>query len=377
MGLRVARAQAPHWGPVAKTPTPAENPTPPEEQILETLHLSEVEPVDTSFLWYPYIPAGKLTVLEGDPGMGKSWITCAISCAVSAGVCLPGQRDPLPPQKVLLASAEDGIADVIVPRLRSLGAQMDNIFAIRDRFLLDHNGVRLLRNSMRAFAATIVFIDPIVAYLGAKMDMHRANEVREVTSALAEAAEETGCSVVMVRHLRKGTGGKDIYKGIGSIDFTASARSALLVKDWDGQRLLTHIKANNAPLGKPILYQFSNEDPQIWVEGGRYHAKASAGSFEWGKQLDLDPTGDGAGPAKPKPQVVPTAHYREQARTFLRTVLRVGPLPATEVMNLAKEEHIALHTLTRAKDGLVRSRKDGAGAWMWELIAPEEASANV
>ena len=131
-----------------------------------------------------------------------------------------------------------------------MGGNLENIFVSDEFFTLDKQGVLDMEELMRISAATIVFLDPIVAYLGQKMDMYRANEVREVMAGLSHIAKTTGSAIVAVRHLRKAQGGKAIYSGMGSIDFTAAARSVIQVDETkSGTRYLYHAKHNLTPKG--------------------------------------------------------------------------------------------------------------------------------
>ena len=136
------RPKAPKW----PKPTPAITLTPSTKKTIvfkprALVCLADVEPEPVKWLWYPYVPAAKLSCITRDPGVGKSWIICAIAAAVSRGEKLPGQKIALPPQKVLLLSAEDGLADTLYPRLAAMGADMNNIFVPDEYFVLDGQGI--------------------------------------------------------------------------------------------------------------------------------------------------------------------------------------------------------------------------------------------
>jgi len=351
--------------PVARRPESLAAERSQEEAFLHSVNLADVEIKEQRWLWYPYIPAGKLTSLEGDPGTGKSWITCAITKAITTGDALPGMSQGLPPQKVLIASAEDGISDTLTPRLASLGANLKLVSAVDEHFTLDQKGIGLLRNTMRRFAATIVFIDPIVAYLGAKVDMHRANEVREVTDALSRSAEESNCAVVFVRHLRKGQGGKDLYRGIGSIDFTASCRSVLATEEWpDGSRALRQIKSNYGPKGDVIYYEFSDEPPEVWRgSDNAFHSapKTKGGTFRWGKMIPE---------ATPKPRPKPGLKPKSAARAaeFLKRELANGPMFSKDLYKLAAAEGLTPDQLKYSKGNLSIVVEKVSDKWRWTML---------
>jgi len=313
--------------------------------------LQEVETEEVKWLWYPYIPAGKLSLLEGDPGQGKSWITCALAADISAGRKLPGQREALPPQKVLMLSAEDGLGDTIRPRIEAMQGNLGNIIVSDDFFILDAEGIRDLEDLMRKVSATIVFMDPIVAYMGAKVDMHRANEVRGLMTALAEAGKNTGSAIVAVRHLRKATGGKAIYSGIGSIDFTAAVRSVMQVQETkSGTKFMYHAKHNLTPKGPSLGYRM--------VEN----------RFEWQGELIEEQEGD--------KKVSTKALSVARAEIFLFDFLKDGPKYAMDLMEAAAVHGISAPALNRAKKGVPFSKKSAdTGHWMWYLEARDGIDA--
>ena len=340
----VSTTPNPNFKPRAHTVD--EQDTPIRRKALHYHRLIDVEKEEVQWLWYPYIPAGKLALLEGDPGQGKSWITCALAADLSAGRPLPGQTSPLPPQKILMLSAEDGLGDTIRPRIEAMAGNMENIYVSDDYFILDPQGVKDMEDLMRTTAATLVFMDPIVAYMGGKVDMHRANEVRGLMTALAEAGKRTGSAIVAVRHLRKAAGGKAIYSGIGSIDFTAAVRSVMQVQETkSGTKFLYHAKHNLTPKGNSLAYALVDN------------------RFEWqGTLADEPDEPKGKVSTKPKAQAV--------AEQFLFDTLRDGPVSALVVAERAGSQGIAQATLARAKKGIATSFK-GPDGWMWNLQARE------
>lgn len=305
--------------------------------------MQDVEPEEVNWVWYPYLPAGKLIMLEGDPGLGKSWISCDISSRVSTGAPFPGQTQSRPPGRALILSAEDGLGETIRPRLEKLGANMHNVFASDEHFTLDDRGISALEYTMSKVEATIVFLDPIVGYMGTQIDMHRANEVRGLMAKLHQIAKRTGSAVIAVRHLRKGGGGKAIYNGIGSIDFTAAARSALQVgMTKGGKTYMAHIKHNLSPEGPTLAYEIEDN------------------VFKWKGELEFIPE------EKPKTSTKARAGLEQ----FLFDLLKDGPQPASRVLELAHAHGWSTGTVQKIKTGLVHSRKQGK-EWLWELQGRE------
>ena len=229
--------------------------------------IAQVELKEIEWLWCPYIPRNKLTLLEGDPGEGKSWITLAIAADVSRG------KLGINPADVLIASAEDDLGDTIRPRLEELGADVERVFPIEETFALgskkgsNDEAFSLLETHISEKRPALVIIDPLVAYLGSGVDMHRQNETRPVMARLANLAAKYHCAFLLVRHIRKEQG-KALYRGIGSIDFTAAVRSVMLAghaEDDEGkiERAVIHIKCNVAPLGEPLGYVLGH--PFCWT----------------------------------------------------------------------------------------------------------------
>lgn len=314
---------------------------PKKKAIRRPVRTDTVEAQEVNWLWRPYIPRGMVTLLEGDPGLGKSWISLAIATALSRGEGLPGMPATVP-QKTLLCNAEDSLEYSIVPRLCKLGADRSQIFFLPDVLELGPEGLGHLEEFMRDVAATVLFIDPIVAYLGSKVDMHRANEVRPIMAGLGVLAERTDSAIIVVRHLRKGGdgNGKRIYAGLGSIDFSASVRSVLQVEgSKSGDRVIHHIKCNIGGQGPSITY------------------KVGDNGFEWGGVYNPE---DFSG-------VCRTPAAKNRAQDWLREVLANGPLSAAQAMEMATAKGLSMTTIKRAKEGVVRSFQTAEG-WYWELV---------
>lgn len=227
-----------------------------EEEKPKVVRLSNVKAEKVEWLWYPYLPLGKVSLLEGDPGLGKSWLTMALASHISNGKKLLGNSHVVK-GKVLLMSAEDGLGDTIRPRLDVLQGDVGNIYAYATPVFLDEDGFAEVEKQIEKIKPILVIIDPIVAYMGAKVDLFRANETREIMSGLGQLAEKYKCTIIAVRHLTKGGKDKSIYRGMGSIDITAAARSALMVgphPEESNHRCICHIKSNLAPRGQTIEY---------------------------------------------------------------------------------------------------------------------------
>ncbi len=315
--------------------------------------MANVKAEKVNWLWKPYIPRGKVTLVEGDPGIGKSWVSLAIATGVTLGAGIPGQ-ELTEPSNVVIASAEDGLGDTIRPRLDTMSADVNRIFAIDGALTLDENGFTLLESYLVRKHPALLIIDPLVAYLGAGVDIHRANETRAVMSQLARLAEKFDVAILAVRHLTKGGMSKAIYRGLGSIDFTAACRSVLLAgcdSENPQNRALVHIKSNLAMAGPAIGYE---------LRGGGFYWTGDS-DLTATRILAAEDTGDGKS-------------ARDEAADFLRDELRDGPVEAAQVWRDAREAGLSEITVKRAKAilGVITRRqgetgKRGGGKFTWEL----------
>lgn len=226
---------------------------------LHLINMSDVEATAVQWLWYPYIPFGKLTIMQGDPGEGKTHLILAVTARLTKGEALP-EAEPMPPANVIYQTAEDGLSDTIKPRLEMVGADCSRVLVIdesKDALSLSDERIR---EAIEQTHAKLLILDPLQAYLGANVDMHRANEIRPVFHKLGQVAEETGCAVVIIGHMNKG-GGKSGYRGLGSIDITAAARSVLVVGKLPqdpNTRIMAHSKSNLAPAGASIAFELGD-----------------------------------------------------------------------------------------------------------------------
>jgi hypothetical protein len=319
--------------------------------------MSSVQPENVSWLWYPYIPAGKVTLLDGDPGLGKSYITSAIATAVSRGQGLPGKAQ-CAPGCVLLMNAEDGLADTIRPRLDAMGADCSRILAVSKRLILNNEGFADLERLLRENKPLLVVVDPLFAYTGAKVDIHRANETREFMDQLSRLAATNRSAILGVRHLTKGGRDKSIYRGLGSIDIVAACRSVLLA-GADAQdrnrRAVLQTKNNLAPLGDAIGYEIRE------------------GVFGWTGKSDLT-----ADRIFASDQEARSALPIDDAGDFLRSELMTGPMSSRDIFSRAKKAGFSDRTVWRAKKKLgVEAHKIGLDRWVWSLPCAVDAKESL
>ena len=324
-----------------------------EQKIeLKMIRMSEVQSQEIEWLWYPFIPYGKLTIIQGDPGDGKTTMVLNLAAKLSKGEALDENMKVTEPVNVIYQTAEDGLADTVKPRLELAGADCERIIVIdesdKSLSMVDER----LEEAIVRTGARLLILDPIQAYLGGGMDMNRANEARDMTKKLGALAEKTKCAIILIGHMNKASGNKAAYRGMGSIDFFAVARSVLLVGRVEGEsntRAVVQIKNNLAAFGHPKAFALS-EDGVKWL-----------GDYE----ITVDEV---LGGIKPK------ANKMEQAKQMLRELAETqSAVLSNEIFDRANELGISKRTLENAKKELgVQTRKIN-NAWYWELdkVKPE------
>lgn len=201
---------------------------PHTEEPVSMIRMSDVTETQVEWLWYPYIPFGKLTILQGNPGEGKTYFAMQLAAACTNRRKLP-DTEPFDPFNVIYQTAEDGLGDTVKPRLLEAGADLDRVLVIDDSDKQLTLSDDRIEKAIRQNHARLLIIDPVQAFLGAEIDMNRANEVRPVFRKLGDIAQSTGCAIMLIGHLNKASGAQSTYRGLGSIDLTAAVRSLLLI----------------------------------------------------------------------------------------------------------------------------------------------------
>ena len=318
---------------------------PQQEETVEIIRMSEVDTQTVEWLWEPYIPFGKVTIVQGNPGEGKTTLALRLCAACTNRKPFPAMAEH-EPFNVIYQTAEDGLGDTVKPRLMEADADLDRVLVIDEgKQELSLSDERIER-AIRQTGARLIILDPIQAYVGEKTDMNKANEIRPIFRRLAEVAERTGCAVVLIGHLNKAAGGQSAYRGLGSIDFRAAARSVLLigrVKREPNVRVIIHDKSSLAPEGKPVAFCLDPETGFSWI--GEY-------------DITADELLSGAGGN--------TATKTEQAERLILDLLADGKeLASEEIVKAAAEAGISERTVQNAKrnmGGILGARRVG-GQW--------------
>jgi len=328
--------------------------------------LSEIEPERVRWLWEGRIALGKLNLVDGDPGTGKSAATTDLAARVTAGKPWPDGAECRAGGVVIL-SAEDGLADTIRPRFDAAGGDPSKAVALstvpdsegNERQIALPDDLHVIEAAIERVGALLVVIDPLMAFTSGEVNTHRDQDVRRMLAPVARMAERTGAAVVVVRHLNKATGGNALYRGGGSIGIVGAARSGLLIAkhpEADGRRVLASIKSNLAAPAHSLVFGLSS------TEGG-------AVRVDWKGESNLDASALLS---------APTDHEERsalsEAQEFLREILAEGPVLAKDAQEEARGPGIAERTLKRAKSslGVIAERKgepgqQGGGRWYWRL----------
>lgn len=323
---------------------------------LKLIHMEDVVSKEVEWLWYPYIPYGKITIIEGDPGEGKTTLVLKLAAALSRGLPLPCDDDKeYEPIHIIYQTAEDGIEDTIKPRLEKAGADCSMIRVIdetdKELSMTDDR----LEQAIIETGARLIILDPIQAYIGATVDMHRANEIRPVLKHLGIIAEKHNCAIILIGHMNKASGSKSTYRGLGSIDIQATARSVLLVarlRDKPNIRIMAHDKSSLAPAGDAIGFEMTEDNGMVCI--GPYDITIdellSGNEGRGKKKLDI-------------------------AENFIKEYFGSNKvIPSNEIMMEAAKRSIRRNTLLSAKKKLgITSDKEKAedGTIYWTWVMPE------
>lgn len=331
-----------------------------------TVSLADVQPEAIGWLWPGRLPVGKLVVLDGDPGVGKSTLSVTLAAHLTTGRRWPDGAY-CPTGDVLILSAEDGLADTVRPRLDAAGGDPTRVHALTDVRFAGEDGkpktrpptladILQIEAAIRRYSARLAVVDVLMAYLPGKVDSHRDQDVRGVLSALKDVAERTSCTVLLLRHLNKASGGSPLYRGGGSIGIIGAVRAAMLAApdpDDESRQVLVVTKSNLAAKPQGLAYRLVDAGAcaRVAWDGVTAH---TAEQLLAGREDD-----DGE------------RTERDEAVEWLIAYLadRGGEVGAAEAIRDAARVGIAKTTLTRARQRAgVQSAKGGmASGWLWRL----------
>ena len=335
----------------------------PEEKRPTSVPLSEVTTEKIEFLWEGRIPSGKITMLDGDPKVGKSTLALDLAARITTGRSMPDSSEVNEPRNVILMTCEDGLSDTVRPRFDAAEGDPSRIEVFQSvpvYFSAGQRGERLPQipkdiDSLEALVterdAVLVIVDVLFGYLEAGTDTYKDQVVRQALTPLVKLADKHKVAILLLRHPIKNHGGNPLHSGGGSIAFTATARSILMacVDPEDDQMRLLAVAGGNLAANSPSLrYRLANDE------------KYGVARIEWLGQDDRS--------AKELLITPDSAPQIKEAKEFLLEYLSLGERPQTEILQAAKDQGISESTLKRAKASLkVESKKSASGAWCWSL----------
>lgn len=309
---------------------------------------SDVQAKAIEWLWKPYIPIGKVTLLQGDPNDGKSTMMMNIVAELSKGGVMPDGTELERPQRIIYQCSEDDAGDTIKPRLESYGAACHNVAFIDEEV---NGGLTIdderLRQAIIDFRPRLVVIDPIQAYVENDSDLMSASKARRLMKRTGIWASMYNCAIVIIGHLNKSGGQKELYRGIGSIDLVASARSVLQVErkaDDNAIRIVHHIKSSAVPNGRDFSFEIRPNTGFRWID-----------------------TGGAEKEAKEEPVLDLPRNKHELAALLITKALENGPVESKEIHRLMAEYRIGEKTMNDAKIALGIKPYRKMRQWYWAM----------
>lgn len=329
------------------------------------VRLSDVDPEAIQWLWPDRIPLGKLTMLDGDPGLLKSTIALDLAARLSRGAAMPSGSMPEVdgPAGTVLLTAEDGLADTIRPRLDAAGGKSERVAVVKhvstaegEPRLPHIEDTPDLERAIEAVDARLLVVDPLMAFLPSNVNSHRDQDVRRALAPLAELADETRAAIVAIRHLNKSRDSNPKYRGGGSIGLIGAARSGLMVAEDpnapETRRVLATTKANLSKPAPSLAYR------PVQAENGAVHVEWDGESEHGAHSLLETRTGE-------------ERTAQDEAADMLHEELRAGARPVMDLKGVAEQLGMSWRTVQRAKRELdVRAEREGFGGngrWVWRL----------
>ena len=319
---------------------------------LEIVKASDIEPKEVKWLWYPYIPFGKVTLLQGDPGDGKSKFMLSLAALLSKGEHLPfADEEEREPITIIYQTPEDDADDTVVPRFNSAGGNGDNLIFIKEDMKSLSFGDNRIREAIEKYNAKLLILDPMSSYIGESCSMNNANETRAEFNHLIAVAKETGCAIVIIAHMNKMKDSNPLYRTNGSIDIAGAARSILAIirtanKEAPAERYLVQVKSNLAPTGAAILFEVAE----------------SGVNFVSEMEMTAEEAFSSLAPKMGRPN-----ETELRAKDFILEMLQDGEMLANDCEAKLEEAGFKKSTIKKAKKkaGVVSHKK--GFLWYWSL----------
>ena len=319
---------------------------------LEIIKASEIEPKEVKWLWYPYIPFGRGTLLQGEPGDGKSKLVHAIAVLLSMGEPIPfTETEENEPMTIIYQTTEDDADDTVVPRFNSAGGDGENLIFIKEDEKTLSFGDNRIREAIEKYNAKLLILDPLSSYIGENCSMNNANETRAEFNHLIAVAKDTGCAIVIIAHMNKMKDNNPLYRTNGSSDIAGAARSILAItrtpnKEAPAERYLVQVKSNLAPTGSAILFEVAEKGVNFISEMEMTAEEAF---------LSL------------APQIGRPNEKEMKAKSFLIEMLQGGEMLSSDCEEKLEAAGFKKSTIKKAKKNAgVISKKKGF-LWYWSL----------
>lgn len=338
--------------------------------------LAAVAREEVEWLWYPRIPLGKLSILEGDPDVGKSALAYDLAARVSTGAPMPFETDGKrhEPAGVVVVACEDGLGDTVRPRLEAAGADLNRILALRVETpgeVPDLPELGRLPEAIDRVKAKVVILDPLLGLIGQESNAHVDQDIRHALQPLLSLLAERKVAGIGIRHLNKTREANPKYRGGGSIALTAVARSVALASidpTDETRRILARVKGNLAPPWPSIAYRLKSSSDGVLPPLGALGVLREAGALgalrvEWLGTHDLSAE-DILAAARSDARLSSEA----EVTAWLKGALARGPWESHAMKSAAREAGFADRTVDRARNALdLLAKKSGFGGWTVEL----------
>lgn len=306
----------------------------------------EIQEKEVEWVWYPYIPKGKFVFIIGDPGSGKTFFATYLASVISRGTMFYNSIETNEESIVLLQNGEDGKEDTIKNRLKTLNAKYENILYLDEtEKLITLKDIDIIKELLVSKRPSMMIFDPATLYVGKKVDMNSANDVRSLLNPLVPILEEYQCTMVLVLHMNKGAN-KAMYKALGSIDFMAIARSVIMITNNPNaskERLLIHVKSSLAEKGDTLAFTIGDKGIE-WLGVREINENT----------IDED-----------------TVFKKDQAKEFILSYLSKGDVPSDELMSEGLETGFSQKTFENARKELRNENKitcfKGVDKYYWKL----------
>lgn len=327
----------------------------PCDDELKIIMAKDIEEKEVKWLWYPYIPFGKLTLLQGDPGDGKSKLILNLIAMLTNGESLPFTDEPREPIKVIYQTTEDDKEDTIVPRFNASGGDGSNLVFICEEDKHLSFGDTRIRKAIEQYNAKLLVLDPLSAYVGEGASMNSANDMRAEFNNLISVGHDTGCAIVIVAHMNKASDTSPLYRTNGSIDIAAAARSILAVarnprSENIDERYLVQVKNNLARKGNAIIFEMCDKGVEF-IEETEMTAEEVFNFFS--------------------PRMGRPNETELKVQSVIKEMLKDGEVLAADCEAMLEAQGFKKSTIKKAKKNVgVISRKVGF-VWYWSLPAGE------